>query len=119
LVGEEVREPAPKAEGLRNVVQKARDAGTEFAGEVFEVRGPIRVGEKLFWIPWGVSLVGEEHTDVYVSPEAFDGFIDCFCWGGSPWLEAKVQTKAKKGSKFLGWLVDGAEVVASEVSGLG
>jgi hypothetical protein len=102
-----------------NMVKKARDAGPEFAGEVFEVWDPIRAGEKLFWIPWGVGLVGEEHTDVYVSPEAFDGFIDCFLWGKGPWLKTEVQTKAKKGSKFLGWLVDGAEVVVGEILGLG
>jgi hypothetical protein len=90
LVGEEVREAASRAEGLLNLVQKARDAGTKFAGEVFEVQGPIRVGKKLLWIPWGVSRVGEEHTVVCVSPEAFDGFINRFCWGGSPGLEAEV-----------------------------
>jgi hypothetical protein len=89
------------------MVEKARDAGAKFAGEVFGVRDPVRAGEKLFWIPWGVALVGEEHMDVYVSPEAFDGFIDCFFWGRGPCLKTGVQAKAKKGSKFLGWLVVG------------
>lgn len=104
---------------MLDVSQEAGDAGAKFAWKVFGVWDPFRAGEQLFGVPWRVGLVGEEHTDVYVSPEAFDSFIDCFLWGRSPWLETKIQAKAKKSSKFLGWLMNCAEVVAGQVTGLG